>query len=89
MARAEAVTLPWRVRWPEIHPRVWLVRLAPTRRSLAIGFGILAFALGAYLLARESSLFAVNTIEVRGGSPRVAAQVRHALASLAGTSLDR
>jgi len=81
------VTLPWWVSRPEIDPRAWLARLTPTRRSLAIGFGILAFALGAYLLARESSLFAINTIEVRGGSPQIAAQVRGALASLDGAPL--
>jgi cell division protein FtsQ len=87
MARAEAVTLPWRVSWPELHPQTWLARLAPTRRSLAVGFGILVLALGAYLLARESSLFAINTIDVRGGSPEVAAQVRSALGSLDGAPL--
>jgi cell division protein FtsQ len=81
------VTLPWWVSRPEIDPRAWLARLTPTRRSLAIGLGILAFALGAYLLARESSLFAINTIDVRGGSPQVAAQVRGALASLDGAPL--
>jgi cell division protein FtsQ len=85
--RAEAVTLPWRVSWPELHPRAWLGRLVPTRRSLAIGFGILAFALCAYLLARESSLFAISRIEVSGASPQVAAQVRSALGSLDGASL--
>lgn len=52
-----------------------------------VGLGILAFALGGYLLARETSLFAVNRIEVEGGSSRVEAQVRQALASLAGTPL--
>lgn len=87
MARAEALSLPWRVGRPELRPRAWLVRLAPTRRSLAIGFGILVFALGAYLIARESSLFAIDKIEVRGGSPQVEAQVRGALGSLDGASL--
>jgi cell division protein FtsQ len=62
-------------------------RFAPSRRSLAIGFGILAFALGAYMIARETSLFAVSRIEVQGGSPRVASQVRQALASLVGRPL--
>jgi hypothetical protein len=62
-------------------------RFAPSRRSVAIGFSILACALGGYLLARETSLFAVTRIEVNGGSPQVAAQVRGALAPLLGTSL--
>jgi cell division protein FtsQ len=85
--RAEAVALPRRVRWPPGQVRVSLVRLAPSRRSLAIGLGILAVAFGAYGLARETSLFAIDRIEVRGGSPRVSAEVRGALASLVGTSL--
>jgi cell division protein FtsQ len=86
-ARAEAATPPWRSSLPRLHPRAWLVGLAPTRRSLAIGLGVLAFALGAYLLARETSLFAISRIEVQGGSPRVDRQVRQALSSLAGRPL--
>lgn len=52
-----------------------------------MGFGILALAVGAYVLARETSLFSVQRIEVRGGSPRLAAEVRAALAPVAGRSL--
>jgi len=63
------------------------VRLAPSRRSVAIGFGILALAGGAYALARETSLFSIQRIEVRGASPRLAAQVRTVLAPVAGSSL--
>jgi len=62
-------------------------RFLPSRRSLAIGLGLLALAGGAYLGARETSLFAVGRIEVRGGSPAVRAQVRRELAPLLGTSL--
>jgi cell division septal protein FtsQ len=87
MVRVAAATLPWPARWPEVRPRAWLARFVPTRRSLVLGFGILAFALGAYVLARETSLFAISRIEVRGGSPRVARQVHQALASLVGTPL--
>jgi cell division protein FtsQ len=61
--------------------------LAPTRRSLAVGLGVLALALGGYLLARESSLFAIDRVEVRGGSPQVTHQVDAALASLVGRPL--
>jgi len=82
IARVEAVPLTWRPSLPEIHPRSWLAHVAPTRRSLAIGLGVLAVALGGYLIARESSLFAIDRIEVNGASPRVAGQVRQALASL-------
>lgn len=87
VARAEALVPPWRASRPQLHSREWGARLAPTRRSLAIGLGILAFALGAYLIARETSLFAIDRIEVQGGSPRIASQVRGALGSLVGTPL--
>jgi len=70
-----------------VHPRAWLAEVAPTRRSLALGFGVLAVALGGYLIARESSLFAIDRIEVKGGSPQIAGQVRQALASVAGRPL--
>jgi len=79
--------LPTRLSLPQVHPRAWLARFAPTRRSLAVGFSLLAVALGAYLLARETALFAIDRIEVRGGSPRVARQVQSALASLVGRPL--
>lgn len=87
MARATAAALPWRMRLPQTSAHEWLGRLTPTRRSLALGFGILAFAGAAYLFARETSLFAIDRVEVEGGSPQVAAQVRKALGSLVGTSL--
>jgi cell division protein FtsQ len=87
LSRAEAYALPRRPSLPELHPREWLARFAPTRRSLTLGCAILAVAIGGYLLARETPLFSIDRIEVRGGSPRVAAQVRGALASLTGKSL--
>ena len=87
IARAEAIALPWRPSRPHVHPRAWLAHFSPTRRSLAVGLGVLAVALGGYVLARESSLFAIDRIEVRGASPRVAGQVRHAFASLVGRPL--
>jgi cell division protein FtsQ len=79
--------LPWRPSVPQLEPRARLARIAPTRRSLAVGFSLLAVALGGYVLARETSLFAIDRIEVTGGSPRVAAEVRQALASFAGRPL--
>lgn len=87
IARVEAVPLTWRPSLPEIHLRSWLARVAPTRRSLAIGLGVLAAALGGYLIARESPLFAIDRIEVKGASPQVAGQVEQALASLSGRPL--
>jgi cell division protein FtsQ len=64
-----------------------LLRLAPSGRSLVVGFALLAFALGAYAVARETSLFAVDRIDVIGASPAVTAEVRDALASFDGVSL--
>ncbi len=87
IARVEALPQPRLPAWPHVHPRAWLARFAPTRRSLAIGFGVLGLALGGYLVARESSLFAINRIEVRGGSRQVARQVHAALATLVGKPL--
>jgi cell division protein FtsQ len=87
IARVEARALPSRPTLPEIHPRAWLARVAPTRRSVAVGFGLVAVALGGYLVARETPLFAIDRVEVRGASPRVAAQVQQALASFTGRPL--
>ena len=86
-ARTEAAALPRRVPWPQVHLREQLSRLVPSRRSVAVGLGILAFAVGAYFLARQTSLFAVDRVDVQGGSPEVAAQVRRTLAPVVGSSL--
>jgi cell division protein FtsQ len=87
VVRAEAAALPRRIRLPRVDLTESLGRVVPTRRSLAVGCGLLVFGLGAYAFARETSLFAVSQIDVQGGSPRLAAQVRGALAPLVGTSL--
>lgn len=54
---------------------------------VAVGAGVLALAGGAYALARETSLFAVRTIAISGGSPHVQAEVRRALTPELGRSL--
>lgn len=64
-----------------------LSRLVPSGRSVAVGLALVAVAAGVYLLARESSLFALRTIEVRGAPPAVAARVRKALDAFIGDSL--
>jgi cell division protein FtsQ len=64
-----------------------LARLAPSGRSLLIAFGLLAGVLLAWLVARESSLFAVREVRVEQASPLVAAQVRRALREELGRSL--
>jgi cell division septal protein FtsQ len=62
---------------------MWL----PSRRSLAIGFGLVALACGAYAIARETSVFAVERIDVQGAPPALAARIRTALEPVQGTSL--
>lgn len=64
-----------------------LSRLLPSGRALIAGFALIAATAGAYILARETALFAIRSVEVSGGSPPVAAHVRAALASLDGKSL--
>lgn len=66
-----------------------LGRIAPSRRSIALGLALLALAVGAYLAALETSLFAVRRIEVRGGTPELQAAVRGALRPEVGRSLLR
>jgi cell division protein FtsQ len=61
--------------------------LLPSARSVLVGLAIAAAACLAYVAARESSLFAVRTFAVTGGSPALDAKVRSALAPLAGASL--
>lgn len=64
-----------------------LARLVPSLRSLAVGVGLLVLALGGYAAARSTSLFAVSTLDVRGGNAELRAQVRAALADELGRSL--
>lgn len=62
-------------------------RLIPSGRSLVICFAALTAVLGAYLAARGTSMFAVETIEVTGARPSVVQRVDAALNPLDGTSL--
>jgi cell division septal protein FtsQ len=64
-------------------------RLVPSGRSILAAFALLAAAAAAYLIARETSVFAVRTVSVRGASPAVARQVENALRADLGTSLLR
>ena len=61
--------------------------MAARRRLLAIAIAVPAISTGLYFLARETSMFAVRTIAVRGGSVALQEQVRAALAPIVGTSL--
>ena len=67
--------------------RTALLRLLPTGRSILLGFALVLGAVGLYALARVTPMFALQRIEVKGGSPALAARVRGALEPLHGTSL--
>ena len=67
--------------------RLELDRIAPSGRSILAGLLILAAAVGAYAVARETSAFAVNEVAVEGAPPAVAADVREALKPALGESL--
>ncbi len=81
-ARAQAL--------PATRPRARVARTArwlPSGRSLAVGLALLALAGGGYAIARETSVFAVERIDVQGAPPALAARIRIALAPVEGTSL--
>ena len=65
------------------------LRLVPSGRSLAVGFGLLAVALALYAGARQSAVFAVHDVEVASVPPAQARLVGRALDGLEGTSLLR
>jgi cell division septal protein FtsQ len=65
------------------------LRLVPSGRSLAVGFGLLAVALALYAGARQSAVFAVHDVEVASVPPAQARLVGRALAGLEGTNLLR
>jgi POTRA domain, FtsQ-type len=61
-------------------------------RPLVVVLAAVAFVgagIGAYVLARQSSLFALNRIEVEGAPPGVAAEIRSTLEPYRGESLVR
>lgn len=64
-----------------------MLRFAPSGRSFAIGVLVVLVAGGLYALARETSMFAVRSVEVEGASPTLAAEIRAELRSFDGRSL--
>jgi cell division protein FtsQ len=64
-----------------------VLRFAPSGRSFAIGLSVVLVAGALYALARETSMFAVRSIEVRGASSALAAQIRSELGAFDGRSL--
>jgi cell division protein FtsQ len=59
----------------------------PRARTIALLFGLLASAVGLYIFALESSVFAVKTIAVAGAPPSVLRAVQGAEAKFEGRSL--
>ena len=80
---ARTAALPVRRALPD------LVRLAPSLRSILGGLAILMLAVGGYVAARETSVFAVETVDVRGGTPQLRREVEAALDGEVGRSLLR
>ncbi len=83
-AGAAAVSLP---REKRVADATSFARFAPSRRSLLVGAGFLALAIGAYAAARESSAFAIDRVDVVGASADVRQQVQRSVAPFIGTSL--
>jgi cell division septal protein FtsQ len=67
--------------------RIDVLRYVPSGRSLVVGGAIILAAVGLYFTARESSVFALQRIEVRGGTAQVGDEVRSLLRSEIGRSL--
>jgi cell division protein FtsQ len=64
-----------------------LARMLPSGRSLAVGFILLVGGILAYVIARQTSVFALRTVDVRGAPPALEREVRTALGPLHGRSL--
>ena len=79
----DVVPVPVRGSVPDVR------HLIPSARSLVVGVVLALLAVGAYAGARSTSVFALQTIDVRGGTPELRAQVQEALAGEIGTSLLR
>jgi cell division septal protein FtsQ len=62
-------------------------RILPNRRSLAVGAALIVAAVLAYVIARETPVFSMRQVEVRGADAIVSGQVQSALEPLHGTSL--
>ena len=67
--------------------RVDVLRLVPSGRSLLVGAALILLAAGLYALARGTSMFALQRVEVDGASPGLAADVQALLRSYEGRSL--
>lgn len=61
--------------------------LIPSRRSLAVCAALVVAAVVAYVLARETSAFAVRRVEIKGAPPALGARVQAVLRPILGKSL--
>lgn len=66
-----------------------LAQLIPSGKSVLLGLALLVLACGAYVAALETSVFAVRTIDVRGGTPQIRAEATQALRGELGRTLLR
>lgn len=82
-ARAAVLPLPGVGRFRSLT----LTRGVPSGRALLLGFALLGAGVLAYFGARETSLFALRSVQITGAPPRVAAHVEQALGPLRGHSL--
>ena len=64
-----------------------LARVVPSGRSLLLGFALLAGGVLAYVIARQTAVFALRTVEVNGAPPALERKLRSALRPLQGRSL--
>jgi cell division protein FtsQ len=84
-ARPASVVVP--IARPRASVRLDADRLVPSARSLAVAFALLAGGIGVWLVARETSVFALRTVEVTGAPAPVARQIDRVLKRELGTSL--
>ncbi|HXY85656.1 MAG TPA: FtsQ-type POTRA domain-containing protein [Gaiellaceae bacterium] len=66
-----------------------VLQLLPSGRALIVAGASVLAAVSLYVLARETSMFAIRTIDVRGASPALSAQAQGAIDSFVGTNLLR
>jgi cell division protein FtsQ len=59
----------------------------PSGKTIALLFAALVVSAGLYLLARESSLFAVRRVEIEGAPPALSRQLQAAMSQFRGKSL--
>ncbi len=86
-SRSESAVAPIPTEQPRTH--AGRPRILPSVRSVLLALALLVGAGTAYVVARETSVFAVRTVEVSGAPPAVALQVQRALRDDLGTSLLR